>query len=523
MKKTRKITFLSFLLVFLAALFSLTSRNASADTSPTVTGNLADAITSLSISNNEGGKLDWDLAQWATFRINATFDLSDKDVKAGDKTILTVPDALIITSTSFEIRDVNTKEVIAHATVDANNKTLTLEYTDYVEKHSDTNGKFFFYARVDFKKHPQAGEISIDLTVNKETKVAGKIKFKGIGDGNPTLFTKTSWVNNTDYKTVSYNISINRTKQNLKEVTIEDQLQYHNASYVKDSFRIYKGKFNYVNGEWQFTDRTDVTSQHKITFGADGKSFVVELGDISETDQYRISYDVRLNYSPLDGELLKNDARLKAKGIIQKEVTNASAVQVAGGSGIGYVFTINVHKVDDENKPLAGVKFKLTRLRNNQVIGEYVTDSNGNITVPSLLKDKYTLTEVETLPGYKIETPETDVNIADFAADRTVTKTIVNPKEQTTTTSTTTTTTTTTSTTTTSTTTTEESTTVTTTTESPSTTTEVPSTVETTENTTTTEEKPELPNTGTSNYNILVLIAGLFLVASFVVIRKEQN
>ena len=141
MKKTRKITFLSFLLVFLAALFSLTSRNASADTSPTVTGNLADAITSLSISNNEGGKLDWDLAQWATFRINATFDLSDKDVKAGDKTILTVPDALIITSTSFEIRDVNTKEVIAHATVDANNKTLTLEYTDYVEKHSDTNGK----------------------------------------------------------------------------------------------------------------------------------------------------------------------------------------------------------------------------------------------------------------------------------------------------------------------------------------------------------------------------------------------
>lgn len=124
--------------------------------------------------------MDWDLAQWATFRINATFDLSDKDVKAGDKTILTVPDALIITSTSFEIRDVNTKEVIAHATVDANNKTLTLEYTDYVEKHSDTNGKFFFYARVDFKKHPQAGEISIDLTVNKETKSLEKSNSKAL-------------------------------------------------------------------------------------------------------------------------------------------------------------------------------------------------------------------------------------------------------------------------------------------------------------------------------------------------------
>ena len=51
----------------------------------------------------------------------------------------------------------------------------------------------------------------------------------------------------------------------------------------------------------------------------------------------------------------------------------------------------------------------------------------------------------------------------------------------------------------------------------------MPSTVETTENTTTTEEKPELPNTGTSNYNILILLAGLFLVTSFVVIRKEQK
>ncbi|MFQ6810077.1 MAG: hypothetical protein ACLRSL_00845 [Streptococcus sp.] len=58
-------------------------------------------------------------------------------------------------------------------------------------------------------------------------------------------------------------------------------------------------------GEWQFSDRTDVTDQHKVTISEDGQSFVVDLGDITEKDQYRIAYDVELNYEPVDGELLK--------------------------------------------------------------------------------------------------------------------------------------------------------------------------------------------------------------------------
>ena len=65
---------------------------------------------------------DWELGQWATFRINATYNLAGKNVKAGDQLQLPVPDALIITSDSFEIRDINTNEIIAHATVDAENK-----------------------------------------------------------------------------------------------------------------------------------------------------------------------------------------------------------------------------------------------------------------------------------------------------------------------------------------------------------------------------------------------------------------
>ena len=550
MNKKKKLSIFSFLICVLTTIFVFSLNKTFAETPEvSVTGKFADTITIVNVTNNEGGDLNWDLAQWATFRINATYDLAGKNVKAGDQTTVTVPDALIITSDSFEIRDINTNEIIAHATVDAENKKLTLTYTDYVEKHSDTNGSFFFYSRIDFKKHPQQGEIPVVVTVNKETKVAGKVTFKGIGDGNPKLLTKTSWVNNTDYKTVSYTISVNRNRQNIKEVTLEDHLKFTNASYVKDSIKVIKGKFAYVDGEWQFSNRVDVTDQHKVTVAEDGQSFVIDLGDITEADQYRIAYDVRLNYQPVDGELLKNDATLKGKGVVVKEVTNAAAVQIAGGAGIGYVFTINIHKVDESNQPIKGAKFKVVREANNQVIGEYETDENGNITVNALLKDKYILTETEAPAGFVIKDADTVVNIEDFGTDHAVTKTIVNSKEETTTTTTEapTTTVTTTEAPTTSVTTTEAPTTSTTTTEAPTTsvttteapttsvttteapttsvtTTETPTTIvttaeaPTTTSVTTTEEKPGLPKTGEGKGALVTIIGFVTLISSIILV-----
>ena len=510
-QKTGNIKIFSFVLCLVAMLFALGLNRTSAETpGVTVSGKLVDTIKNIKVTNNEGGNLDWELGQWATFRINAEFDLAGKDVKAGDTTDITVPDALIITSQSFDIKTTTKPEqVIAHATVDKDNKKISLTYTDYAEKHSDTHGNFYFYARIDFKKHPQQGEIPVEVTVNNKTTIAGKVTFKGVGDGDPNLLKKTSWVHSDDPKTISYTISVNQLKQNIKEVTVEDTLQFTNASYVKDSFRVTKGEMSYVDGEWQFNNTKDVTNEHPVTVGENGQSFVVNLGDISETDQYRITYDVHLNYSPVDGEILNNQATLKGKNIETKEAVNKAAVQIAGGSGVGYVFTINIHKVGDANQPLAGAKFKVVRQANNQVIGEYVTDEKGNITVNGLLKDKYILTETEAPTGYTIKEADTVVNTEDFGEDHKVTKTIINPKEQTTTTSTTTTTEepTTTSTTTTTeeptttstTTTTEEPTTTsTTTTEEPTTTTSTTTTEEPTTTSTTTTEEPTTTSTTTT-------------------------
>ena len=510
MNKKKKFSIFSFLIFVLTTIFVFSLNKTFAETPEvSVSGKFVDTIQNIKVSNNEGGVLDWDLQQWATFRINADYDLSGKNVKAGDSTVVTVPDALMITNTSFQILDINTKEVIANAEVSPDNKSITITYTDYVEKHSDTSGSFFFYARIDFKKHPQKGEVPVEITINKETKVAGKVSFTGIGDGNPRLLTKTSWVNAGDQREVQYTISVNRTKQNIKNATLEDHLQFTNASYEKDSIKIIKGKFSYDTGEWVFSDRVDVTDQHKITISEDGQSFVIDLGDVTENDQYRISYNVRLNYDPADGEVLKNEATLKGLGIETKNVTNAAAVQIAGGAGVGYVYSINIHKVDDANQPLKGAKFRVVRQANNQVIGEFESDENGNIAVGKLLKDKYILTEIEAPSGHIIKEADTVVNVEDFGADHSVTKTIVNPKEETTSTTTTTTTeeTTTTSTTTTTeettttstTTTTEEPTTTsTTTTEEPTTTSTTTTEEPTTTSTTTTTEEPTTTSTTTT-------------------------
>ena len=513
MNKKKKFSIFSFLICLLTTVFVFSLNKTFAETPEvSVSGKFVDTIKNVKVSNNEGGDLNWDLQQWATFRINADYDLSGKNVKAGDSTVVTVPDALMITNTSFKIRDINTNEIIANAEVSPDNKSITITYTDYVEKHSDTSGSFFFYARIDFKKHPQKGEVPVEITINKETKIAGKVSFTGVGDGNPRLLTKTSWVNAGDQREIQYTISVNRTKQNIKNVTLEDHLQFTNASYVKDSIKIIKGKFSYDTGEWVFSDRVDVTDQHKITISEDGQSFVIDLGDVTENDQYRIAYNVRLNYDPADGEVLKNEATLKGLGIETKNVTNAAAVQIAGGSGVGYVYSINIHKVDDANQPLKGAKFRVVRQANNQVIGEFESDENGNIAVGKLLKDKYILTEIEAPSGHIIKEADTVVNVEDFGADHSVTKTIVNPKEETTTTTTTATTTTTTTeeTTTTTTTTEEPKTTSTTTTEEPkttsTTTTEEPKTTstttteepKTTSTTTTTEESKTTPTTTTS-------------------------
>ena len=69
--------------------------------------------------------------------------------------------------------------------------------------------------------------------------------------------------------------------------------------------------------------------------------------------------------------------------IIKKPYDSNSKVniQIAGGEGVGYAFGIQVHKVDESNEPLKGAKFQVIRETNQDIIGEYESDANGEFTV----------------------------------------------------------------------------------------------------------------------------------------------
>ena len=100
MKNKKKLGIFSFIICLLTTVFVFSLNKTFAETPEvSVTGKFVDTIQNVKVSNNEGGDLTWDLEQWATFRINANFDLKNKNVKAGDTTVMTIP-CLLYTSPS---------------------------------------------------------------------------------------------------------------------------------------------------------------------------------------------------------------------------------------------------------------------------------------------------------------------------------------------------------------------------------------------------------------------------------------
>ena len=477
--KGNLIKLFSYFVLCVVAAILLYSKNASAETS-SATSKVVDTLTTVNISNDQGGSLDSEISQWDKFRVNATFNLEGKNVKEGDTTELTLENPIIIKSTDFEIRDPKSNEIIAQAKVDAVTKKITLTYTKFVETHSDVSGNFFFYAAVDSGKQKQNGDVPVKVNVNNKLKFEGKVKYGVIGSDNTFVLFKTSWIATADNKTIGYRVSVNRTKENINNAKVVDTLQFGSAQYDKDSFRILKGEWKQVNGKWKLENAQDVTANYTVT--VTNNSFEINLGNVTSEDQFQIEYKVQLNYTPVDGESFTNNVSILGNDNVVADAKSNTKIQIAGGTGVGYVYTINVHKTDNKNQPLKGAKFQIIREANQQVIGEYTTNDNGNITVKNLLKDKYIIKEIEAPAGYIIDVPETIVNPADFSSDYSVTKDVVNSPTTTTTTTTT-----------------EAPTTVVTTTEAPTTvvtTTEAPTTVvTTTEAPTTVVTTTEAPTT----------------------------
>ncbi|MEX2784956.1 Ig-like domain-containing protein [Streptococcus sp. H49] len=494
MKKSKLMTAVASLLFMSALLlagFWLKSQQVSAAAQDNV-------ITSLSITDERGAVLDHGLNRYERFRINANFSLPNGQVKAGDTTTMHLPTNLAFgDSKAFEIRDTD-GNVVANAVIDPSSRQVVLTYTDYVETHSDITGSFFFYAYVNHNVVTQAGTVPVVMDIEGKTFDAGSVEYNGVGEARQTTLTKSGWISSDDV--IHYQVPINRAGVGLLSAVVTDSLQSVGVSYLPETLKIEKGTWVAQNGSWVFQNGIDVTSDFTVNYTEDGRGFSIDFGNINPEDGYYLTYDVVPSYKPADGENFFNRAILVANGTELARVNYRETYKEAGGSAEGYVYSINLRKTAADGSALSGAIFRVTRDANGEVLGDYGTDSEGNVTITGLLKGDYTITEIQAPDGYQPLAEPIKISENDFGSDKSVSRDIVNePAVTTTTTEATTTespTTTTAASTTTAATTTESptttaaptSTTTTTTTESPTTTTQSTTTTvqSTTESATTT-------------------------------------
>ncbi|MEO3172670.1 Ig-like domain-containing protein [Streptococcus parasanguinis] len=491
--------YLSIVCSLLIVSLTLFSKTVQAETSKKV-----DVITEIKIQNSKGEELATGLGRYDTFRLNAKFALEGKNVKAGDTTEVTIDGPIDIKSQDFEINDTITGKKIADAKVDAKTGKIVLTFTDFAQTKNDVSGSFFFYAGVNKDKFPNDGEVPVKVSVNGNVKFNGKVTSTTVGEGKRYTIIKSGW-DNGDHKNLGFRISVNRTNEAINNAVLSDSIASAGVTYKAGSFKIFKGTWVYSGGKWTLTNKQDVTANY--TVNATDKSFSIDFGNISANDHFAVEYEAVANYETVDGEQIKNTATIKGDNKEEYPSNSKVNIQIAGGEGVGYAFSIKVTKHDENGAPLKGAKFQVIRATNQDIIGEFESDANGEFTVKNILRDKYIIKEVKAPEGYELAA-DTVVEAGEFKTPKApVAKNIVDQKTTTTTTTTaepTTTTTTTAEPTTTTTTTTAEPTTTTTTTAEPTTTTTTttaePTTTTTTtaEPTTTTTTTTEEPTTTTT-------------------------
>ena len=414
--------YLLMTLSLLMVSFTLFSKIVNAETSKKV-----DVITDVKIQNDKGEALTGPVGRYDSFRLNAKFALEGKNVTAGDTTEVSVASPIDIKSQDFEINDSITGKLIANAKVDAATGKIILTFTKFVEEKNDVSGSFFFYAQVNKVKSPNDGEVPVKVSVNDKVKFTGKVTSGTIGGGNRYSIIKSGWSEKGN-KELGFRISVNRTNEVINDAVVTDTLKSPGITYKPGSFKIKKGTWEYNNGKWELKNAKDVTADYTVNIN--GNSFSINLGNIAADDQFAIEYETDVNYAVVDGEKILNQATIKGSNKDEYSSNSTVKIQIAGGEGIGYEFSIKVTKVDEQNRPLKGAKFQVVRQATGQVIGEFESDANGEFTVKNILRDKYIIKEIQAPEGYGLA-EDTIVEASEFTTPtKPVSKTIVNKKEK---------------------------------------------------------------------------------------------
>lgn len=358
-------------------------------------------ITSASLTETGSGDPASQVDQWTGLTYKAAFSLPDNTVQKGDTTTISLPKQLMLQQTvDFPIKNAE-GDVIATAHAAQGGNVLTLTFTDFAESHSGVKGSLHVTVAVNQAKAESGETFPVTTVINGQPTTIATITYNQTTVGGDEKLGKISWFDESDPTVIHYYLRVNTNGLAYKDATVVDTLQSEGMSYVPGSLIIEKGRF--VNAEIQ--DAVDVTSSFPAV-NMSGGSFSIHFGKLSPTDQFAVSYKVKLAYTPVNGETFDNNAALNDVDGSKASAAEKAVYQSAGGEAEGQVKQVRIVKSDKaDGKRLAGAVFTVTRDRSGKVVATVTTDAKGEAVVSNLLRDGYTIAETKAPEGYKTAAP----------------------------------------------------------------------------------------------------------------------
>ena len=396
-----------------------------------------DVVSSVTISKSTGGAITDPLGVWESFQVEANFVLPNGRVKAGDQTIIQLGDDFKVFETdTIDLLDPSGQKV-ATATVDDQRKTITVTYTDYPERMANVTGKLRFFARVDHQVVKGQKTLDFTLTVDKKVISGGKIDYKGVNPGEypptPEVFSKWGWTNSDDKLKLTYTLNINQGHTALHNIDIKDHLAFTDGKIKADSVNIHTGTWQIDNedGAYHLRDTTNVTKNYSPVVSADGQSLTVHIGDLAPEQGMTIRYDVYLDKVPAINTSYKNNATMTATEIQEQNKVADILYQFLDGNFNGEKYSFTIHKKGENGQALAGAVFAVIADDTNEQVGTITTDENGTGTITGLIKQAYTVQEIQAPTGYVLSEEPIKISKEDFGNDLAISREVVNKKEKT--------------------------------------------------------------------------------------------
>ena len=396
-----------------------------------------DVVSSVTISKSTGGAITDPLGVWESFQVEANFVLPNGRVKEGDQTVIQLGDDFKVFETdTIDLLDPSGQKV-ATATVDDQRKIITVTYTDYPERMANVTGKLRFFARVDHQVVKGQKTLDFTLTVDKKVISGGKIDYKGVNPGEypptPEVFSKWGWTNSDDKLKLTYTLNINQGHTALHNIDIKDHLAFTDGKIKADSVNIHTGTWQIDNedGAYHLRDTTNVTKNYSPVVSEDGQSLTVHIGDLAPEQGMTIRYDVYLDKVPAINTSYKNNATMTATEIQEQNKVADILYQFLDGNFNGEKYSFTIHKKGENGQALAGAVFAVIADDTNEQVGTITTDENGTGTIAGLIKQAYTVQEIQAPTGYVLSEEPIKISKEDFGNDLAISREVVNKKEKT--------------------------------------------------------------------------------------------